>query len=61
MWNEKHNCYCVSGEAGFIIVCPDYLVSGTTVVGSLFCRRKGVLSERFTGTDCNNKIVSRFN
>lgn len=39
-------------------MCPDHLVSGTSVVGSLFCRRKGVLSERFTGIDCNNQIVS---
>lgn len=56
-WSAEYQCYSVSSEYGFFIVAPDYLVSGTSVVGSLFCPRKGVLSDRFTGVDCNKKIV----
>lgn len=57
-WNEKSNCFCITDQSGYIVTCPDYLVSGTSVVGSLFCRRKGALAERFTGIDCNNKIMA---
>lgn len=57
-WNEKLSCYCINDHIGYIVTSPDYLVSGTSVVGSLFCRRKGVLSERFTGIDCNNRIMA---
>lgn len=56
-WNEKCNSFCINDQSGFIVTSPDYLVSGTSVVGSLFCRRKGVLAERFTGIDCTNKIM----
>lgn len=37
---------------------PDTLVSGTAVVGSLFCKRKAILSDRFKGIDSGNKCVS---
>ncbi|KAJ6643748.1 DNA replication ATP-dependent helicase/nuclease DNA2 [Pseudolycoriella hygida] len=57
-WSEKNRCFCVNDQSGFIVTSPDYLVSGTSVVGSLFCRRKGVLAERFSGIDCNNKIMA---
>ncbi|XP_037024244.1 DNA replication ATP-dependent helicase/nuclease DNA2 [Bradysia coprophila] len=57
-WSEKFNCFCVDDQFGYVVTAPDYLVSGTSVVGSLFCRRKGVLAERFTGIDCNNKIMA---
>ncbi len=48
----------MTDQFGYVVTSPDYLVSGTSVVGSLFCRRKGVLAERFTGIDCNNKIMA---
>lgn len=57
-WNVEFNCFCVTDQFGYIVTSPDYLVSGTSVVGSLFCRRKGVLAERFTGIDCNSKIMA---
>lgn len=57
-WSEKFNCFCINDQNGYVVTSPDYLVSGTSVVGSLFCRRKGVLAERFTGIDCNNKIMA---
>lgn len=58
VWNADFNCFCVTDHFGYIVTSPDYLVSGTSVVGSLFCRRKGVLAERFTGIDCNIKIMA---
>lgn len=57
-WNEAKHCYCVSSREGFAVVRPDFLVSGTSVVGGLFCLRKSILSDRFKGIDANNKIVS---
>ncbi|KAF6198464.1 hypothetical protein GE061_008212 [Apolygus lucorum] len=43
---------CVDGEwvvewSGLLVTNPDNLISGTSVVGSLFCMRKAVLSEIF--------------
>ena len=40
---------------GLIVVQPDILVSGTSVVASLFCRRKAVLSERFRGSEATSR------
>ena len=44
-------------RSGLIVVRPDVLVSGTSVVSSLFCPRKAVLSERFRGTEPTNQIM----
>lgn len=57
-WNNVKNSYCISNKSGFLIIYPDQLISGTTVVGSLFCMRKAILSDRFKGIYSNNKIVS---
>lgn len=57
-WNEAKHCYCVSSRDGFAVVRPDFLVSGTSVVGGLFCLRKSILSDRFKGIDANSKMVS---
>lgn len=56
-WSAKYQSYVVSSQIGMLVVSPDFLVSGTSVVGSLFCRRKGVLSDRYRGIDSSNKIV----
>jgi hypothetical protein len=32
-----------------LVVNPDHLVSGTSVVSALFCLRKAVLAEKFKG------------
>lgn len=56
-WSSKYQSYVVCSQNGMIVVSPDFLVSGTSVVGSLFCRRKGVLSDRYRGIDSSNKIV----
>ncbi|CAG9808331.1 unnamed protein product [Chironomus riparius] len=57
IWNEERKLYFVSNDSGIIVVLPDFLVSGTTVVGSLFCTRKSVLSERFRGVDFDDTLV----
>jgi len=44
----------IDSRSGLIVVRPDLLVSGTSVVSSLFCKRKAVLSERFRGTEPTN-------
>ncbi|XP_050329767.1 DNA replication ATP-dependent helicase/nuclease DNA2 isoform X1 [Bactrocera neohumeralis] len=57
VWDEKLMCYKVNNEHGFCVTNPDTLISSTSVVGSLFCRRKAVLQERFKGIDANSKIM----
>lgn len=51
VWNEDRKMYLVSNESGIIVTSPDHLVSGTSVVGSLFCARKSVLTDKFRGVD----------
>ncbi|EDW25714.1 GL15961 [Drosophila persimilis] len=57
-WQPSQNVYVIDKEDGFCVTNPDFLVSGTTVMGSLFCRRKTVLQERFRGLHWNNRVVS---
>jgi len=57
IFNKQLNYYLINRDNGFIVTTPDNLISGTSVVGSLFCQRRGVLAERFRGVDSNNKIV----
>lgn len=47
----------IDRKSGLIIVRPDLLVSGTSVVSSLFCCRKAVLAERFRGTEPTNQVM----
>lgn len=56
-WIATENSYCVTSNEGFIVVRPDLLVSGTTVVGGLFCMRKTILADRFKGIEAGLKIV----
>lgn len=58
VWKAKEESYCVTSDDGFIVVRPDLLVSGTTVVGGLFCMRKTILADRFKGIEAGIKIVS---
>ncbi|XP_046339040.2 DNA replication ATP-dependent helicase/nuclease DNA2-like [Haliotis rufescens] len=43
--------YHVTDRAGVIVVCPDLLLSGTSVVSGVFCMRRSVLNEKFKGSD----------
>lgn len=42
---------------GFLVLHPDSLISGTTVVGSLFCARRSVLSSLFRGMDTDSPVM----
>ncbi|CAK9803234.1 DNA replication ATP-dependent helicase/nuclease DNA2 [Anthophora quadrimaculata] len=45
---EKENgCWIIDNSNGLLVIHPDVLISGTTVVSGLFCSRKAVLAEKF--------------
>uniref|UniRef100_A0A1B0BJL8 Hermansky-Pudlak syndrome 1 protein homolog n=1 Tax=Glossina palpalis gambiensis TaxID=67801 RepID=A0A1B0BJL8_9MUSC len=56
-WDNQLNSFYVDKDEGICVVNPDVLIPATTVVGSLFCRRKAVLQDRFRGIDANSKIA----
>lgn len=58
VWNDKLQAFCISNAYGFIVIRPDLLVSGTTVLSGLFCMRKAVLADRFKGIEAAMRIVS---
>ncbi|XP_018404241.1 PREDICTED: DNA replication ATP-dependent helicase/nuclease DNA2 [Cyphomyrmex costatus] len=39
--------WIVDNNNGFLITQPDLLISGTTIMGGLFCNRRAVLTEKF--------------
>lgn len=50
---EKFNdMWSVNNDHGFVTRHSDFLVSGTTIVGSLFCSRRSVLTDMYRGLDC---------
>ncbi|XP_031846544.2 DNA replication helicase/nuclease 2 isoform X2 [Nomia melanderi] len=44
---KENSHWVVDNNSGFLVVHPDVLISGTTIVGALFCSRKAVLAEKF--------------
>lgn len=56
-WSDDLHVHRVDKDNGYLITLPDHLMSGTTLMGSLFCRRKGALQELFKGMDADNEIV----
>lgn len=56
-WSNDRGMFMVSSSEGFVVTHPDTLVSGTTVVGSLFCARKSALTERFRQIDSGDKKI----
>lgn len=57
-WQPTLSTYVVNKEQGYCVIHPDLLISSTSVTGSLFCRRKAVLQDRFRGVDSTNAVVS---
>lgn len=57
-FDRSNNLYRINNEDGMIVTDPDYLVSGTSVVGALYCQRRGVLQERFRGVEADNKTMT---
>ncbi|XP_059607980.1 DNA replication ATP-dependent helicase/nuclease DNA2 [Phlebotomus argentipes] len=47
VWSEELQCHIITMTEGLLVVNPNVLVSGTTLLGSLFCSRRGILSEYF--------------
>jgi len=47
----------INNSVGLLVHHPDTLISSTAVVGSLFCPRRGVLSEWFRGIDGDSTIM----
>lgn len=43
--------YIVDDLRGLLVVRPDTLVSGTSIVSTLFCMRKAILNEKFKGLE----------
>uniref|UniRef100_T1IXE8 DNA replication ATP-dependent helicase/nuclease n=1 Tax=Strigamia maritima TaxID=126957 RepID=T1IXE8_STRMM len=54
---DSNQVATIDNTNGLIIVNPDHLLSGTSVVSSLFCMRKSVLMEQFRGSDPANFIM----
>ncbi|KAL0867715.1 hypothetical protein ABMA27_008447 [Loxostege sticticalis] len=50
--------FSVSNTAGLIVLRPDHLVSSTSVVAGVFCKRKAVLQERWRGIDSANSAMT---
>ncbi|XP_021710497.1 DNA replication ATP-dependent helicase/nuclease DNA2 isoform X2 [Aedes aegypti] len=57
-FDRTNNVYRINAQDGMIVTNPDHLVSGTTVVGALYCHRRGVLQERFRGVDTDSQIMT---
>ncbi|XP_017953827.2 DNA replication ATP-dependent helicase/nuclease DNA2 [Drosophila navojoa] len=56
-WQPTLAAYVVNKEQGYCVIHPDLLISSTSVTGSLFCRRKAVLQDRFRGVDSTNAVM----
>ncbi|XP_050408046.1 DNA replication ATP-dependent helicase/nuclease DNA2 [Patella vulgata] len=50
----KDGVYTVDDKHGLLVINPDFLLSGTSIVSSVFCMRRSVLNEKFKGCDSKN-------
>lgn len=55
-WNQLLG-WIVTDTSGYLVLEPDILVAGTTLVGSLFCMRRAILSDMFRGLDSNSETM----
>ena len=59
VWKDDRKMFFVTSADGLIVTSPDTLISGTRIVGSLFCPRKSVLAERFQPVEAGDtKMVN---
>ncbi|GLV38467.1 DNA replication helicase/nuclease 2 [Carabus blaptoides fortunei] len=49
--------FAVNNNVGYVIYEPDMLISSTSIVGAQFCKRRGILADKFRGTDPGNKVM----
>ncbi|XP_059803256.1 DNA replication ATP-dependent helicase/nuclease DNA2 isoform X1 [Hypanus sabinus] len=53
---EKHlDTWIIGRDVGYMIVNPDHLISGTSVVSGIRCMRRAVLTERFKACERGTK------
>jgi len=57
MAEQLNSLWTVNNDHGFVARHSDFLVSGTTIVGSLFCSRRSVLADIYKGLDCSPSIM----
>ncbi|CAK1541614.1 unnamed protein product [Leptosia nina] len=50
--------YSVNNTSGLLSLRPDYLISTTSVVAGVFCKRKAILQERWKGIDAANVAMT---
>ncbi|XP_022831974.1 DNA replication ATP-dependent helicase/nuclease DNA2 [Spodoptera litura] len=50
--------YIVTNTSGLLVLRPDHLISSTSVVAGVFCKRKAVLQERWRGIDSANMAMT---
>ncbi|XP_050352950.1 DNA replication ATP-dependent helicase/nuclease DNA2 isoform X1 [Nymphalis io] len=50
--------YSVNNTSGLLVLRPDHLVSSTSVVAGVFCKRKAILQERWRGIDSANTAMT---
>ncbi|XP_069064158.1 DNA replication ATP-dependent helicase/nuclease DNA2 isoform X1 [Pleurodeles waltl] len=44
---KSNNMWIIDRDSGFLILYPDFLISGTSIANSIRCMRRAVLSEKF--------------
>lgn len=50
--------YEINNDFGFVILYPNTLVSGTTLMSSLWCRRKTIIANLYGNIISSNKIMT---
>ncbi|XP_045454263.1 DNA replication ATP-dependent helicase/nuclease DNA2 [Melitaea cinxia] len=50
--------YSINNTSGLLTLRPDHLMSSTSVVAGVFCKRKAVLQERWRGIDSANTAMT---
>lgn len=54
---KSNDIWSVNNNHGYVTRHSDLLVSGTTIVGSLFCPRRSVLADIYKGLDSSSAIM----
>lgn len=57
MAKKVNDHWSVNNDHGFVTRHSDFLVSGTTIVGSLFCSRRSILADIYKGLDCSSAVM----
>ncbi|XP_053616981.1 DNA replication ATP-dependent helicase/nuclease DNA2 isoform X2 [Plodia interpunctella] len=55
---DSSNQFYIGNSSGLLVLRPDHLISSTSVVGGVFCRRKAILQERWRGIDSANTAMT---